>query len=149
MDKKVLLVSGLIVLLGGFFVYEKFAATPQNTTPTPIIASNQNQSSGSTPPPQQTTTGFKDGVYTGSVETSFYGPAQAKITISSGKITDIVFVQYPNDRSATIAKSKMAMPIIKQEVIQNQSANVNTVSGATETSASFIQSIASALSQAA
>ena len=42
----------------------------------------------------------------------------------------------------------MAMPVIKQEVIQAQSANVNTVSGATQTSASFIQSISSALSQA-
>ena len=42
----------------------------------------------------------------------------------------------------------MAMTIIKQEVIQAQSANVNTVSGATETSAAFIQSIASALAKA-
>ena len=64
------------------------------------------------------------------------------------KLQSVVYLTYPNDRQATIMKSNMAMPAIKQEVIQAQSANVNTVSGATQTSESFIQSIASALSQA-
>ena len=139
MNKKVLLSSGLIILLGGFFVYEKFIAT---------------QTSGNNlPPPNSTqitqaTTGFKDGIYTGNTINSMYGPAQVQIVISSGQITNVNFLQYPSDRSTSLRKSQMAMPVIKQEVIQSQSANVNTVSGATETSSSFIQSISSAISQA-
>jgi uncharacterized protein with FMN-binding domain len=160
MNKKVLLVSGLMVLLGGFFVYEKFVTVPQNQTP--IINDNQTQISGNNPPPQTVTnnpppattapqpasTGFKNGTFTGDTIQSMYGPVQAQVVIKSGKIISINFLQYPNDRSASSRKSQMAMPVIKQEVIQSQSANVNTVSGATETSYSFIQSISSALGQA-
>ncbi len=158
MSKKILLVSGLAVLLGGFFVYEKFVVTPSNQTP--IINNDQTQVSGNNPPPQNTTpvvpttpvapvaSGFKNGTYTGGVAQSMYGPVQAQIVVSSGKIVNVNFLQYPNDRPASLRKSQMAMPVIKQEVIQSQSANVNTVSGATETSYYFIQSISSALSQA-
>jgi uncharacterized protein with FMN-binding domain len=139
MNYKILLVSGFVALLAGFFAFEKFSASPQNTVPAPIINNN---------PPPATTAGFKDGTYTGPVVNSMYGPAQARVIVSSGQIKDVQFLQYPNDRQASIMKSNMAMPIIKQEVIQSQSANVNTVSGATQTADSFIQSISSALSQA-
>ena len=147
MDKKVLFVSGFIVLLAGFFAYEKFTASPASQqVQTPIISNNQNTASSS--PATTQTNGLKDGTYTGQATSSIYGPAQVQIVVSSGKITDVQFLQYPSDRSASLNKSQYAMPIIKQEVIQAQSANVNTVSGATQTSASFIQSIASAVSQA-
>jgi len=127
--------------LGGLAGYEKFVAnqpqTPvQNNTPVPTT---------STAP---AIVSFKNGTYRGGVTSSIYGQAQVELVISSGKITDVIFLKFPNDRQTTVAKSNMAMPIIKQEVIQSQSANVNTVSGATETSVSFIQSIADALSQA-
>jgi len=138
MNKKVLLVSGLVVLLGGFFVYEKFIPTQQTTTQvvnTPL-------------PTAVTAAGYKDGTYIGDATSSMYGPAQAEVIISNGQITDVKFLQYPSDRAASAAKSNMAMPVIKQEVIQSQSANVNTVSGATQTAESFIQSISSALSKA-
>jgi len=146
MNKKILLVSGLIVLLGGFFVYEKFG-TAQNSQ-TPIINNDQQTSGNNNPPQNQPTTGFKDGSYTGAETSSNYGNAQVKVIISSGKITDVVYLTYPKDRAVTVMKSNLAMPAIKQEVIQAQSVNVNTISGATQTSEAFLQSIASALSQA-
>jgi len=40
------------------------------------------------------------------------------------------------------------MPSLKQEAIQTQSAQVDIVSGATQTSQAFIQSLASALTKA-
>ena len=162
MNKKILLVSGLIVLLGGFFVYEKFGANANQQNPTPIINNSPTQVSGNNNPPAQTstttpppastpsgqTTGLKDGTYTGSTVSSIYGTTQAQIVITSGQITDVIYLKYPQDRRASLQKSQMSMSVIKQEVIQAQSANVNTVSGATQTSSAFIQSIASALSQA-
>ena len=150
MDKKFLLVLGLIILLGGGFAYEKFAASPQSTTQVVNSVPQQTVPVSATPAPTTTATaaGFKDGIYIGVETSSLYGKAKAQVVISNGKITDVKFLEYPSDRAASLSKSNMAMPIIKQEIIQAQNANVNTVSGATETSASFIQSIASALSQA-
>ena len=154
MNQKTLLVlvALLVVLVGGFFIYEKFGTTQQ--APVAII---NNNTGGNNPQPQPaptttvpaTTTGFKDGTYIGDETSSMYGKAKVQVIIVSGKITDVQFIEFPNDRPASSNKSNMAMPVIKQEVIQAQSANVNTVSGATQTSASFIQSIASALVKAA
>jgi len=137
MNKKILLVSGLVILLGGFFIYERFIPNQQTTTQ--VINTKQTSTA---------VTGFKDGTYIGLETSSMYGKAKAQVIISNGQITDVQFLEYPNDRQTSIMKSNMAMPIIKQEVIQSQSVNVNTVSGATQTSESFIQSISSALSQA-
>jgi len=44
--------------------------------------------------------------------------------------------------------NSQAMPYLTQEAIHTQSANVNGVSGATQTSRAFIESLTSALSQA-
>ena len=91
---------------------------------------------------------YKNGTYTGSVADAFYGNVQVQVTISSGQITDVQFLQYPNDRSTSVYINSQAMPLLKQEAIQAQSANVSGVSGASATSAAFIQSLTDALSQA-
>ena len=143
MNKKVLLVAGIVVLLGGFFAYEKFAPKQQTTTEV-LNTTTPNPTTGATP----VAGAYKDGTYLGAETSSMYGKAKVQVVIANGQITDVQFVEFPNDRVTTTSKSNMAMPVIKQEVIQAQSANVNTVSGATETSASFIQSISDALSQA-
>jgi uncharacterized protein with FMN-binding domain len=91
---------------------------------------------------------YVNGTYTGSAADAYYGMIQVKVVISSGKIADVQFVQYPNDRRESIQINGQAMPYLKQEAIQAQSAQVNGVSGATDTSAAFQQSLASALSQA-
>lgn len=98
-------------------------------------------SSGPTPP-------YKDGTYTGNQADAFYGNIQVQTVISNGKISDIQFIQYPNDRARSIAINTLAIPSLKQEAIQAQNANVNIVSGATDSSNAFIQSLSSALSQA-
>ena len=68
--------------------------------------------------------------------------------IQSGQIVDVQFLQYPNDRERSLAINTQAMPILKQEAIQVQNASVDIVSGATDSSKAFIQSLSSALSQA-
>lgn len=91
---------------------------------------------------------YKDGTYTGIVADAFYGNVQVQVTISGGKITDVQFLQYPNDRQTSIEINSQAMPYLKQEAITAQSANVQGVSGATATSGAFVQSLDSALQQA-
>lgn len=91
---------------------------------------------------------YKDGTYTGTRNDAFYGYIQVKVTISGGKITDVTFLEYPNDQHESRSINRKAMPMLKQEAINAQSANVNGVSGASDTSQAFEQSLSVALNQA-
>ncbi|MBU6388467.1 FMN-binding protein [Patescibacteria group bacterium] len=91
---------------------------------------------------------YANGSYTGSPADAYYGTVQVKVVVQSGKIADVQFLQYPNDRSTSLYINGQAMPMLTQEAIQAQSAQVSGVSGATATSDAFVQSLASALALA-
>lgn len=91
---------------------------------------------------------YKNGTYVGSAADAYFGNVQVQVSISGGKISDVQFLQYPSDRSTSLRISNYAMPVLKQEAIQAQNYNVDIVSGATQTSMAFQQSLASALAQA-
>jgi len=114
----------------------------QNNIPLPAIST--------TTPPTVTTKKngiYNDGEYTGDSIFAYNDYIQVKVIISSGLLTDIQFVQYPQSgRSGRI--SSFSLPTLKQEAIKAQSANINAVSGASYTSPAFIQSLSSALVQA-
>lgn len=135
--------------------------TSQNQEPVPTTDQSQSQQTTNVNPQPTTapTTAaaaapapaqgqYKDGSYTGSVADAFYGNIQVQVTINGGKISDVQFLQYPNDRGTSVMINQQAMPYLKQEAISAQSANVDIVSGATDSSQAFIQSMQSALSQA-
>jgi uncharacterized protein with FMN-binding domain len=112
---------------------------------TPVATTNTSTASA----PIQSAGKFKNGTYTGPVADVYYGNVEIKATISGGKLTDVQFLQYPMDRQTSLQKSTHAMPILKSEAIASQSANVDGVSGATETSKGFVASLGGALAQAA
>lgn len=95
-----------------------------------------------------TFSGYKDGEYTGSVADAYYGNIQVKAIIQNGRITDVQFLQHPQDRQESVEINDQAMPQLTQEAIQSQNAQVDVVSGATDSSEAFMQSLSSALSQA-
>jgi uncharacterized protein with FMN-binding domain len=106
-------------------------------------------STTSTLPPASAPKGqYIDGKYTGAATDAYYGTIQVQAVISGGKIYDVVFLQYPSDRSTSRSINGAAMPLLKQEAIAAQNANVDTVSGATDSSSAFRTSLASALVQA-
>jgi uncharacterized protein with FMN-binding domain len=92
--------------------------------------------------------GYKDGEYAGPVTDAYYGPVQVKAVIQAGKIADVQFLQYPNDRRTSIRINNIAMPYLITEALQVQSAQVDVISGATLTSQAFAQSLQSALATA-
>lgn len=92
--------------------------------------------------------GYRDGTYDGSTADAFYGMVQVRMTISGGKITNVAFLSYPSDRATSRYISSQATPILAQEAIQIQSANVDIVSGATQTSLAFRTSLGDALAKA-
>lgn len=120
-------------------------STGSNTTdPTPP---SQTPASTPAPPPVQKSK-YKDGAFTGPVTDAFYGNIQVQAVISGGKLTNVKFLQYPNDQRTSIEVNTEAMPQLTQEAIRAQSANVDIVSGATQTSEAFRSSLGSALHQA-
>ncbi len=116
-------------------------------TPKATSAPSTSQQMSSTTTTSATAT-YKDGQYTGTAADAYYGYIQVQAVISGGKLTDVQFLQYPNDRRNSVEINSQAMPSLKQEAIQAQSAHVDTVSGATDTSLAFVQSLSSALTNA-
>ena len=118
------------------------------STSTSARTTSSGSSSQTTTTPATSNITYKDGEYTGDAADAFYGNIQVKATVSGGKLTDVQFLQYPNDRHDSVEINSQAMPQLKQEAIQAQSANVSGVTGATDTSQAFIQSLGSALKSA-
>ena len=92
--------------------------------------------------------GLKDGVFDGATYDAYYGLVQVEVTVQGGRITDANALQYPDHRRTSVSINRQALPYLRQEVVQAQSARVNAISGATLTSRAYISSVADALQQA-
>ncbi len=107
-------------------------AVPAQPTPAPVVVKN----------------GLKDGQYTGQSVDAFYGTVQVEAVIQNGKLADVKFLQYPNDRRTSVRINDFAIPVLTQEAIQAQNANVDIITGATLTSEAFAESLQTALDSA-
>ena len=74
--------------------------------------------------------------------------SQVKVTIAGGRITDVAVVAENSDDPRSQSISESAFPVLRAEVLAKQTAAVDTVSGATYTSAQYEASLQSALDQA-
>jgi uncharacterized protein with FMN-binding domain len=92
--------------------------------------------------------GLKDGTFTGSVVQKKWGRVQVQITVSSGRMTDVTALQTPSAHEESLHINGRAAPILRQEALAAQSAVINTVSGATFTSAGYRTSLQAALDAA-
>jgi uncharacterized protein with FMN-binding domain len=87
-----------------------------------------------------------NGTFTGPSVNVNYGNVQVKITVVNGRITDAVAIKAPtgkNDRW-----TNMAVPILKQQTLKAQSANIQGVSGASYTSYGWFTSLQGAIALA-
>jgi len=147
MIKKIILAAFVVITFVIYSLHQRggdgsaVAHITSNTAPATQTPSATNSSSAST-------VSYKDGSYTGSTADAYYGYIQVKAIISGGKLTDVEFLQYPNDRGTSIEINSQAMPLLKQQALQVQSAHVDGVSGASDTSQAFMESLGSALQQA-
>jgi uncharacterized protein with FMN-binding domain len=85
--------------------------------------------------------------YKGPAVSMRWGPVQVTIAVKGKKITNISATA-PMERSRSAFINSQAIPLLKQEVLQAQSATVDTISGATLTSDAYIQSLQAALQKA-
>lgn len=120
---------------------------PASSSPTKVAPSKHSSPPphSSTPPPASTPpAGPTD--YKGTAITYKYGTLQVAIRVQGGKIIDAWAVSYPTGES--LPYSQMAIPILRTQTLQAQSAKISGASGATLTSESWMTSLGSALTKA-
>lgn len=117
------------------------SASPGATSGGSSTPSTPTPSAPSSPSSSATTT------LTGSAVQTRYGAVQVEVTFSGNTITAVRTLQSPDGSGRDIAINSQALPILQQEVLASQSANIDTVSGATYTSEGYIQSVQSAIDQ--
>ena len=86
--------------------------------------------------------------FTGGVAQTRWGPVQVALTVAGGRITAAHAVQVPSGNQRDDEINAVAVPILNQEVVAAQSAQIDTVSGATVTSDGYLASLQSAIDQA-
>jgi uncharacterized protein with FMN-binding domain len=119
-------------------------ATASPTTKTTSGGSGTSSGSGSGSGSSGSSTTVS-GTATGAAVDTRYGSAQARVTVKNGKIVTIEALQLQNNDPHSQQISSSAEPVLQQEALTKQSADVDAVSGATYTSASYTQSLQSAL----
>jgi uncharacterized protein with FMN-binding domain len=77
-----------------------------------------------------------------------YGIVQVQVVMSGSTIQSVGFLQLTADDPRSEEINSQAAPILVQQTMQAQSANIDGVSGATYTSEGYQQSLQSALDQA-
>jgi len=89
-----------------------------------------------------------DGLYTGSAVQTQFGSVQVQVTITGGKLSDVVPLKLTDRGNRSVQISNQAAPMLRQEVLAAQSAQVDSIGGATYTSQGYLSSLQSALDQA-
>jgi uncharacterized protein with FMN-binding domain len=85
----------------------------------------------------------------GNVANTVYGPVQVQVVVKDSKIVHVNILEQPSSTSHDLQIGQFAFPQLISETIIAQSAHVDAVSGASYTSAGYIQSLQSALDNGA
>jgi len=146
--KRAVAALGLTVV--GLYLVVSFRSTPVKssiaavTTPTRTSAPTQPETTtapvATAPPAQRTVDGPP--VWTQ------YGTVQIAIVMSGGRIVDVSTLQMPFDHSRSVYISRTVAPWLKDETLKAQSAQIDSISGATFTSEAYAQSLQGALDKA-
>jgi uncharacterized protein with FMN-binding domain len=129
----------------------KPVATKKATTKaTASAAASATADPTATPTPTHSATpaapAAKSGTFTGPSVFVNYGNVQVQITVVNGRITDAIAVKAPGGRNDRY--TNMAVPILKQQTLAAQSANIKGASGASYTSYGWFKSLQGALADA-
>ena len=135
---------------GGVAVVERGTTPSAAPRPTARPRSTDAPATAASPAPSAASGGGGTAAATtvdGPVVDTQFGPVQVRIAVAAGRITDVVALQLPTGRHSGQISS-YAGPVLRQEALQAQSAQIDTVSGATYTSDAYAQSLQAALDKA-
>ncbi|MEU8660930.1 FMN-binding protein [Actinoplanes philippinensis] len=86
--------------------------------------------------------------YTGTAVSTRWGDVQVAIVVADGKIVDVQVPVYPTENRKDQEINARALPKLRQETLDAQSADIDAVSGATVTSDGYVRSLQSAIDAA-
>jgi uncharacterized protein with FMN-binding domain len=115
---------------------------------TPLGVNPPVASSPSVSAPAATAPSATGRTFVGDVADTRWGPVQVEITVSGGKIGDVRVLRSPDANHRDIQINNAALPVLVQETLAAQSAQIDAVSGATYTSDGYIRSLQSAIDRA-
>ncbi|MFD9389491.1 FMN-binding protein [Streptomyces sp. NPDC060000] len=139
-------VSGMVLLLS-LKPHTAPAVAGLASSPAPAASSSSSSGTGgSSGSSGSTTTGTQ--ILTGDSVQTRWGPVQVRATLKNGKLTDVTAVAYPQENPRDQQINAYAIPQLTREALTAQSADIDTVSGATYTSDGYRQSLQSALDSA-
>jgi outer membrane biosynthesis protein TonB len=128
--------SGATATTGPRVVAPAPSAPPPKPSPTP------------SPSPSPKNTAATTRTINGAAADTRYGPVQVQIKVSGNRIVSSDAIVYPTNERRDREINDYAVPQLNDETVQAQSANIDTVSGATYTSDGYRQSLQSAIDAA-
>jgi uncharacterized protein with FMN-binding domain len=134
----------VLVLLFGYHTStsSQSAASAESSAVAPVSSGSTSGSTAGSGSDAASTT------YTGESASTRWGPVQVQITVADGTVTDVTVVDYPSGNGKDQQINARALPVLVQETLDAQSADIDMVSGATVTSDGYVESLQSALDQA-
>ena len=135
---------------GNVAVVEDVGGSAGSTAPATSPPTTNGPATKATPEPTDSSGGGASTAATtvdGPVVSTRFGPVQVEVVIADGKMSDVVALQLPSGRRSGQI-SQYSEPILREEALQAQDANIDVVSGATYTSDAYAQSLQAALDEA-
>ena len=153
-------VAGLVMLLdfkthSGAPAAQSALAATASSPPTPLTSAPAG-AAPSGPPAEQPSASAASAPsahpptrsVTGSSINTRYGAVQVQVTLAGTQLTDVLPLRLPDSNGVDQEIDQQVVPILIQETLTAQSANIQAVSGATYTSDGYVRSLQSALDKA-
>jgi uncharacterized protein with FMN-binding domain len=140
----------VVVLLFGYHTSTSSTsvASAQSSAVAPAASGAGTSSGSSSADPSAASGTSTSTTFTGDSASTRWGPVQVEITVAGGRVTDVSVVDYPDNNGKDQQINARALPVLVQETLDAQSADIDMVSGATVTSDGYVESLQSALDQA-
>jgi len=152
MRRVILAVAGTIAGLVALLSFKSHAPTLSAATTSGTSGGSSSSSSSSSSVPGEFPTGSlaaslppDETAITGHVANTVYGPVQIQLIVRNNKIIKVAVLEQPTSTIHDIQIGQFAFPQLISETLSAQSAKIDAVSGASYTSAGYIQSLQSAL----
>ncbi|WP_329050699.1 FMN-binding protein [Amycolatopsis sp. NBC_01488] len=117
------------------------AQAPPPSVTAPSTSAAPPASTSATPPASSTPDSANATVTTqGPAESSNYGTVQVQVTFTGARMVAVTLLQAPDD-----GRALTALPRLQEEAMKAQSADIDTITGATETSESYKTSLRAAI----
>jgi uncharacterized protein with FMN-binding domain len=126
--------------------------TPSTTPPTTGPGASAAGGAPSTSTVPSTTTAPAGGATTtatatGTLEQYGYGELRVQVTVTGGRISEVSVPKLLTAEQYSQQLAQQVIPMLRSEVLQAQTANISSVSGATYTSEAYALSLQAALKQ--